>query len=54
MEEVQYRNITFSIWDVGGQTKIRPLWKYYFQNTQVSPLDYCSIHATVVVTWVLL
>lgn len=22
--------------DVGGQDKIRPLWRHYFQNTQVS------------------
>jgi len=21
-------------WDVGGQDKIRPLWRHYFQNTQ--------------------
>lgn len=24
----------FTVWDVGGQDKIRPLWRYYFQNTQ--------------------
>jgi len=23
------------VWDVGGQDKIRPLWRHYFQNTQV-------------------
>ncbi|MEQ2157383.1 Arf GTPase arf3, partial [Goodea atripinnis] len=22
------------LWDVGGQDKIRPLWRHYFQNTQ--------------------
>lgn len=22
------------MWDVGGQDKIRPLWRHYFQNTQ--------------------
>ena len=22
------------MWDVGGQDKIRPLWRLYFQNTQ--------------------
>jgi small GTP-binding protein len=26
--------ISFTVWDVGGQDKIRPLWKYYFANTQ--------------------
>ncbi|MCL7045962.1 hypothetical protein MKW94_029058 [Papaver nudicaule] len=34
VETVEYRNISFTVWDVGGQDKIRPLWKYYFQNTQ--------------------
>ena len=24
--------ITFTVWDVGGQHKIRPLWAYYYQN----------------------
>eukprot|EP00961_Rhodomonas_salina_P253159 3421244-Rhodomonas_salina.3 len=31
-EEVQYKNIRFTMWDVGGQDKIRPLWRYYYQN----------------------
>lgn len=28
------QNISFTVWDVGGQDKIRPLWRHYFQNTQ--------------------
>lgn len=35
VETVEYKNINFTVWDVGGQTVIRPLWRYYFQNTQV-------------------
>lgn len=35
METVEYKNICFTVWDVGGQDKIRPLWRHYFQNTQV-------------------
>merc|ERR1712188_262789 len=27
-------NISFTVWDVGGQDKIRPLWRHYYQNTQ--------------------
>uniref|UniRef100_A0A2K6V5K7 ADP ribosylation factor 1 n=1 Tax=Saimiri boliviensis boliviensis TaxID=39432 RepID=A0A2K6V5K7_SAIBB len=27
-------NISFTVWDVGGQDKILPLWCYYFQSTQ--------------------
>ncbi|CAM8940707.1 unnamed protein product [Rhodiola kirilowii] len=34
VETVEYKNISFTIWDVGGQDKIRPLWRHYFQNTQ--------------------
>jgi small GTP-binding protein len=30
VEHVQYRNIDFTIWDVGGQDRIRPLWRHYF------------------------
>ena len=31
-EEVQYKNIRFSMWDVGGQERIRALWKHYYQG----------------------
>merc|ERR1711963_572369 len=34
VETVEYKNICFTVWDVGGQGKIRPLWRHYFQNTQ--------------------
>jgi ADP-ribosylation factor protein 1 len=34
VESIQYRNVNFTVWDVGGQDKIRPLWKYYFNNAQ--------------------
>merc|ERR1712072_1662294 len=34
VETVKYKNIDFTVWDVGGQDKIRPLWRHYFQNTQ--------------------
>lgn len=33
VERVEYKNIAFTMWDVGGQHKIRPLWRHYFQNT---------------------
>ena len=29
METVEYKNISFTVWDVGGQDKIRPLWRHY-------------------------
>nr|ABD65454.1 Arf5 [Suberites domuncula] len=34
VETVEYKNISFTVWDVGGQDKIRPLWRHYFVNTQ--------------------
>ncbi|KAJ3640028.1 hypothetical protein Zmor_003349 [Zophobas morio] len=34
VETVEYKNICFTVWDVGGQNKIRKLWRHYFQNTQ--------------------
>ncbi|KAK2874790.1 hypothetical protein QQF64_003111 [Cirrhinus molitorella] len=34
VETVDYKNISFTVWDVGGQTKIRALWKYYYQYTE--------------------
>lgn len=38
VENITYKNLSMTIWDVGGQFKIRILWKYYYQGTQV-----CSI-----------
>lgn len=32
VEHVQYKSLDMTIWDVGGQDKIRPLWKHYFDN----------------------
>merc|ERR1712048_621992 len=34
VETVEYKNINFTVWDVGGQDKIRRLWRHYYQNTQ--------------------
>ncbi len=33
VEKVQYKNVLFTVWDVGGQEKLRPLWRHYFNNT---------------------
>jgi len=33
VEQVSYKNVNFQMWDVGGQEKIRRLWRYYFQGT---------------------
>lgn len=33
VESVEYKNICFTVWDIGGQDKIRSLWRHYYQNT---------------------
>ena len=33
VETVEYKNIKFNVWDVGGQTLIRRMWRHYYQNT---------------------
>jgi ADP-ribosylation factor-like protein 1 len=33
VETLTYRNITFSVWDLGGQDSIRPYWRCYYTNT---------------------
>ncbi len=32
VETVQYKKVNFTMWDVGGQDVIRPLWKHYYAN----------------------
>ena len=34
VETVEFQKVKFTVWDVGGQDKIRQLWKHYYQNTQ--------------------
>ena len=33
VETVEYRDVTFQVWDVGGQDKIRKLWRHYYIGT---------------------
>ena len=33
VESLDYKGLNFTVWDVGGQYKIRVLWKHYYQNT---------------------
>ena len=34
VETLQYKNLEFNCWDIGGQDKLRGLWRHYFENTQ--------------------
>lgn len=32
VETVEYRNLRLTVWDIGGQDRIRSLWKHYFMG----------------------
>ncbi|KAH7100436.1 ADP-ribosylation factor 1-like protein [Auriculariales sp. MPI-PUGE-AT-0066] len=34
VETVTHRNLTFTVWDMGGQDRIRVLWRLYYRNTR--------------------
>ncbi|CAK0827907.1 unnamed protein product [Prorocentrum cordatum] len=34
VETVKHNHLSFTVWDIGGQDTIRPLWRHYYQNTQ--------------------
>ena len=44
VETIQFKNVKFNVWDIGGQDKIRNLWRHYFPNTQaqVYVVDSCD------------
>jgi len=33
VETIEYKNLSFTVWDVGGGGSIRALWRHYLQNT---------------------
>jgi len=33
VDTVEYKNLKLQCFDVGGQTRLRPLWRHYYQNT---------------------
>ncbi|KAL4433170.1 hypothetical protein ABPG74_010865 [Tetrahymena malaccensis] len=41
VESVVYKNLKFTIWDIGGQWKLRKLWHHYFKgnNALIYVLD---------------
>eukprot|EP00746_Dinoflagellata_sp_MGD_P168243 gnl/MRDRNA2_/MRDRNA2_99533_c0_seq1.p1 gnl/MRDRNA2_/MRDRNA2_99533_c0~~gnl/MRDRNA2_/MRDRNA2_99533_c0_seq1.p1 ORF type:complete len:203 (+),score=42.15 gnl/MRDRNA2_/MRDRNA2_99533_c0_seq1:85-693(+) len=34
VETMDHQNISFTMWDLGGRDKIRPLWRFYYPGTQ--------------------
>ena len=35
VESVKYKNLSLTLWDIGGQEKIRKLWRHYYDNIDV-------------------
>lgn len=35
VKAVQSSGFTLNVWDIGGQKKIRPYWKHYYEDTDV-------------------
>jgi len=33
VESLEFKKLNFTIWDIGGQDKIRPLWTHYYNGT---------------------
>eukprot|EP00465_Bigelowiella_longifila_P007669 CAMPEP_0185263686 /NCGR_PEP_ID=MMETSP1359-20130426/15772_1 /TAXON_ID=552665 /ORGANISM="Bigelowiella longifila, Strain CCMP242" /LENGTH=183 /DNA_ID=CAMNT_0027851383 /DNA_START=36 /DNA_END=587 /DNA_ORIENTATION=+ len=33
VERIEHKNLDLQVWDIGGQDKIRPLWRHYYENT---------------------
>lgn len=33
MEQIQYKNLQFEVWDLGGQANLRPSWATYYKST---------------------
>merc|ERR1712072_1309096 len=34
VETLEYKNLRMTVWDIGGQDKIRKLWRHYFNGNQ--------------------
>lgn len=34
VETIKFKNVSFNVWDIGGQDRIRALWRHYYPNTQ--------------------
>ena len=33
VETVTHKNLKFQVWDLGGQSGLRPYWRCYYQDT---------------------
>jgi len=42
VEQVTYKNLKFQVWDLGGQTSIRPYWRYVYYSFHYESPPYLS------------
>lgn len=44
VERVEYKNLRMTIWDIGGQDRLRPLWRHYYEGTNgiIFVVDSCD------------
>ena len=33
IEQIEYKNLKFKAWDLGGQTRFRQMWHHYYEHT---------------------
>jgi ADP-ribosylation factor protein 1 len=33
VEEINYKGLSFNVWDIAGQTKLRDLWHHYYNGS---------------------
>lgn len=33
VEQIDYKGLRFTVWDIGGQSKLRELWHHYYSNS---------------------
>jgi ADP-ribosylation factor protein 1 len=33
VEEINYKGLSFNVWDIGGQTRLRDLWHHYYNGS---------------------
>ena len=46
VETVKHKNVSFAVWDCGGQERIRPLWRHYFTGTNalIYVVDFLDVY----------
>jgi GTPase SAR1 family protein len=39
VENVKFGNVSFTMWDLGGQERIRRIWRHYYEGTPYDELE---------------